>query len=240
MISSLLYKSSYEINKYITIKIPTVREVIHNEETYFSLVSAIISTPYDMMVQLDDIGIDFTTITDWDIFLSLFDELKTKNLSLIFNNIAIEDFYKIVNPQNGMVVLYNEKTGATIDKEIHRKICNFLRKLLQLDKQDKRPANEEAKKFMIERARKKQNRRKRDKFQSQIEEVIISLVNTPEFPYNYESVLDLNIYQLYASLRQVNKKINYDNLMIGVYAGTVNTKEIDHQELIWMANSNKK
>ena len=240
MISSLLYKSSYEINKYITIQIPTVREIVNNEEEYFSLVSAIIATPYDMMVQLDDIGIDFTTVTDWDIFLSLFEELKKKDLSLIFNNINIEDFYRIVNPQNGMVVLYNEKTNAIIDKEIYKKICNFLRKLLQLDKQDKKPANEEAKKFMIERARKKQNRRRRDQFHSQIEDVIISLVNTPEFPYNYESVLDINIYQLYSSLRQTNKKISYDNLMIGVYAGTVNTKEIDHQELIWMANSNKK
>jgi len=240
MISSLLYKSSYEINKYITIQIPTVREIVHNEEEYFSLVSAIIATPYDMMVQLDDIGIDFTTVTDWDIFLSLFEELKNKDLSLIFNNINIEDFHRIVNPQNGMVVLYNEKTNAIIDKEIYKKICIFLRKLLQLDKQDKKPANEEAKKFMIERARKKQNRRRRDQFHSQIEDVIISLVNTPEFPYDYKSVLDINIYQLYSSLRQTNKKISYDNLMIGIYAGTVNTKEIDHQELIWMANSNKK
>ena len=240
MISSLLYKSSYEINKYITIRIPTVREIVNNEEEYFSLVFAIIATPYDMMVQLDDIGVDFTTVTDWDIFLSLFEELKKKDLSLIFNNINIEDFYRVVNPQNGMVVLYNKKTDAVIDKEIYKKICNFLRKLLQLDKQDKKPANEEAKKFMIERARKKQNRRRRNKFHSQIEDIIISLVNTPEFPYDYESVLDINIYQLYSSLRQIDKKIHYNNIMIGVYAGTVNTKEVDHQELIWMANSNKK
>ena len=240
MISSYLYKDSHDINQYIKMRIPTVREVINNEEDYFTSVSVMVATPYDMMVQLDDMGIDFTTVTDWDLFLNLFEELKHKDLHLIFDNINLGNFCKMVNPQNGMVVLYDNTTGAIIDKEIYQKICRFIRKLLQLEKNDKRPANSEAKKFMIDRARKKQQRLKNKEFRSQLENIIISLVNTSEFQYTYESILDLNIYQLYASFHQINKKIAYDNLMIGVYAGTVNTKEIDHQELIWMANSNSK
>lgn len=238
MISSLLYKRDYHINDYITMRIPTVREIIQDEENYFSSIAAIISTPYDMMVQLDDIGIDFTTVTEWDLFINLFNNLKDRDLSLIFGDTPINQFQVSVNRQNNMLVLYNEFTGAVIDKEIYNKICVFLRNLLKLEKRDKRPANNEAKKFMIERARVKQKRLSRLKFKSQIEDVIVSLVNTSEFQYTYESVLDLNIYQLYTSFFQIIKKINYDNLMIGVYAGTVNTDNIDKNDLNWIYSSN--
>ena len=79
-------------------------------------------------------------------------------------------------------------------------------------------------------------RRKKSRAESQIEKYIIALVNTSEFPYTYETVLGLTINQFYASLHQIVKKIKYDNLMIGCYAGTVNMKELDQNELNCISN----
>ena len=56
---SLLYKHEYDINEKIKINIPTVGEVIDNEDAYYSLVSMCVSMPIDYMVPLDDMGIDF-------------------------------------------------------------------------------------------------------------------------------------------------------------------------------------
>lgn len=89
---------------------------------------------------------------------------------------------------------------------------------------------------MIERTRAKLKRRKKQLTESQIDKYIVALVNTSEFPYTYESVLGLTINQFYASLHQIVRKIKYDNLMIGCYAGTVNTKELDQNELNWISN----
>ncbi len=86
---NLLYKTEYAINDYIRIIIPTVGEVIDNEDEYYSLVSALTSSPIDYMVALDDAGIDFTTINDYDLFLILFGGLKTQNTKLIFGDLDL-------------------------------------------------------------------------------------------------------------------------------------------------------
>ncbi|MBR4021279.1 MAG: hypothetical protein IKI94_01570 [Ruminococcus sp.] len=234
--SGFLYKTEYKINDYITVKIPTVGEIIKNEDEYYESISLIVSTPYDMMVQLDDAGIDFTNITDWDLFCLLFKDLQNRDLSLIFGDINLKDFETAINKQNGNIILLNQKTGAVIDRAIHDKICRFLRQILCIEKNTKKPANEEAKKFMIERARRRQKRNKRKSNQSQLENFIVALVNTSEFSYDYSSTLGLTIYQFYASLHQIVKKVKFDNLMIGCYAGTVSVKELDQKELNWISN----
>lgn len=234
--SGLLYKTEHKINDYITVKIPTVGDIIENEDKYYESISLIVSTPYDMMVQLDDVGIDFTKITDWDLFCLLFKNLQNRDMSLIFGDINLNDFETAVNKQNGNIILLNRKTGAIIDRAIHDKICRFLRQILCIEKNTKKPANDESKKYMIERARRRQKNRKQKSEQSQLESFIVALVNTSEFSYDYSSVLNLTIYQFYASLHQIIKKVKFDNLMIGCYAGTVSVKELDQKELNWISN----
>ena len=233
---NLLYEKSYKINDYISIRIPTLEEIIKNEEEYFGIVSMIVATPYDLMVQLDDAHIDFAKINDWELFCLLFKDLQTRDLSLVFDNLDLREFEAAVNKQNGNMVLLNRKTGAIIDRAIHDQICRFLRNILGIEKNVKKPANEEGRKFMIERARIKLKRKMRQTHKSELEKYIVALVNTSEFPYDYESVLKITIYQFYASLHQIIKKIKFDNLMIGCYAGTVNTKEINQDELNWISN----
>lgn len=232
---SMLYQSEYKINEYISVKIPTLDEILNNEDDYYGAIALIVSTPYDMMVQLDDNNIDFTQINEWDLFCLSFNELQSRDLSMIFGDLNLNDFKTAVNKQNGNIVLRNIKTGAVIDSAIHGKISKFLREILHLEKNDKRPANEEAKKYMIERARIRLNRKKKQVQKSQLEDYIIALVNTSEFPYDYDSVRGLSIYQFYASLYQIVKKVKFDNLMIGCYAGTVNMKELDPNDLNWLS-----
>jgi hypothetical protein len=108
-----------------------------------------------------------------------------------------------------------------------------------VEKNVRNPANEEARRFMIQTERRKQQRAMRERESaalrlSPLESLLVSAVNTAEFPYNFETVLDLSIYQFNLSLRQINSKIRFDNLMIGCYAGTVKATELSHQELSWM------
>ena len=230
----MLYQTEYKINDYISVRIPTVGEVMENEEEYLGIISMIVATPCDMMVQLDDMHVDFTKIDEWELFCLLFRTLQTKDMSLVFKDLDLKEFDTAVNKQNGEVVLWNRRTGAVIDRAIHDQICRFLREVFGIEKNVKRPANEDARLFMIERARRKLKRLMRQKKKSELEKYIIALVNSKEFKYDYTSVLDLTIYQFYASLHQIIKRVQFDNLMIGCYAGTVNMKEIDQKDLTWV------
>lgn len=233
----LLYKNEYAISDKIKIIIPKVRDLIKDEASYYSNITLITATPYDMMVQLDDIGIDFTKIDDFELFCAIFNQLAESDTSLIFGDLNLTNFIPARVNGSDEIILYDEINDITIDKTIYSQICEVLRLIHGYKRVNKRPANEEAKKFMIERARIKQKRERRKskiKTTTQLEDLIISLVNTAEFPYNYRSVLDLTIYQFNSSLYQIIDKVRFDNLMIGCYAGTIDTDKLSKDELSWI------
>lgn len=233
---NLLYKRTYPINNFIQIEIPTVGEILDQEDTYYSMVSLITATPYDMMVQLDDMKIDFTKINDYELFIIVFQALKAKDTSLIFGSLDLSAFQVMVNPQNNTVVLRDPKTGVVIDRSIHTMICQAVRKIHHLTRNNRKPANAEAKEYMLQRARKKMKRRKNRIEESQIEELIIALVNTEQFHYNFETVRDLTIYQFNESVQQIIKKIDFDNKMHGIYAGTISAKDMSQDDLNWLTH----
>ena len=233
----LLYKNEYAISDKIKIIIPKVRDLIKDEASYYSNITLITATPYDMMVQLDDIGIDFTKIDDFELFCAIFNQLAESDTSLIFGDLNLTNFIPARINGSDEIILYDEINDITIDKTIYSQICEVLRLIHGYKRVNKRPANEEAKKFMIERARikqKREHRKSKIKTTTQLEDLIISLVNTAEFPYDYRSVLDLTIYQFNSSLYQIIDKVRFDNLMIGCYAGTIDTDKLSKDELSWI------
>ena len=233
---NLLYHQEYDINEHIKIQIPTVREVLDNEDDYYTMVTMLTAMPVDMMVQLDDIGVDFTAINEYELFLILFNALKDKDTSLIFGELDLKPFRSAVNPQNNTIVLRNKETGVVIDRGIQGQIASVLRKIHNLKRNNRKPANQEAREYMLQRAREKMRRRSKRMNDSQLEELIVAMVNTEQFHYGFEGTRELSIYQFNESVRQVIKKIDYDNRMHGVYAGTVNAKELSQDDLNWLTH----
>lgn len=237
---SLLYARSYPVNDKISIRIPTVGEILENEVAYNSILSCVISTPYDMMVYLDDMGIDFEKLTEYDLFLLLFPSLQSADTSIVFGDLDLSKFSPAINEKNGQVILLNAEDDIVIDRGVHDLICQAIRKINHLEKVTRRPGNSEAKKYMIERARIKLQRAARRKREtSELEKLIVALVNTEEFKYGYQEVLDLTIYQFRASVDQIIHKIHFNNTMIGVFAGTVKAKELPQEDLTWIPINKK-
>ena len=234
--TSPLYKDRIQIKEKLEIMIPTVGDVLENEEEYYTELSMLTAMPIDMMVQLDDIGIDFTTISDYDLFLILLPGLKEKDTSLIFGDLDIGKFEHAEDIETHSAVLLDRENDIVIDKPTQAKIATVLRKIHGLEKDNRRPGNDAAKRYMIDRARLKQNRLKNREKTSQIEPLIVSLVNTCEFKYDFEGTRELSIYQFNESVRQILHKIDYDNRMVGVYSGCIDAKNLSQEDLTWIKN----
>lgn len=233
---NLLYKKEYAINDSVRVRIPTVGEVLDNEDRYYGMVSMLTAMPIDMMVQLDDIGVDFTKINDYELFLLLFRSLKEQDTSLIFGDLDLRPFQTAVNEQNGLIILVNPETGVKIDRAIHGQIAATLRRIHHLKKDIRKPANAEAKDYLLERARTKMRRQKNRVTDSQLEELIVAMVNTEQYHYGFEGTRELSIYQFNESVHQVIKKIDYDNRMHGIYSGTVSAKDLSQDDLNWLTH----
>lgn len=237
---SLLCSDSVEIIPGIKIRIPTVREVLNDEDTYSNIVSLTTAVPYQYMVFLDDIGIDFTTITDYDLFLLLFPVYQKEDLSIVFGDLDLKNFVRTTNPQNGALILYNPMNNLIIDELVYNLISNTMLKINQTEKIRNKMGNEKAKEYALERERKKllrrARRRKNKPEESQFEKLVVAMVNRKDFKYNYETVMDLSIYRFYKSVNQIQQNITFENTMSGVYSGTIDTTKIaDKSCLSWIA-----
>ncbi len=233
---NLLYKSRYPINEHISIEIPTVGQILDHEDDYYSVINAFTAMPIDMIVPLDDAHIDFTSLTEWDLFILMFKGIQEQDTSLILGDLDLSKFVMDVNPQNGSIILKDRSSGIVIDRAIHGKIATVLRTIHHLEKNRRKPANEEAKAYMIQRAREKARRHKHRKSVSQLESLIVAMVNSEQFKYDFEGVRNMTIYQFRESVRQVIRKNDYNNLMHGVYAGTVNVKELSQDAMNWLTS----
>lgn len=233
---NLLYQRQYKINDAISITIPTVEEIINNEEEYYALISTITAMPIDFMVQLDSIGIDFTSISEYDLFLLMFETIKSKDTTLIFGNLDLTKFEIAVHEQNGTMVLIDRENEIVIDRAIHNQIAAVLRKMHHIERNRRKPANEEAKKYMLKRAKEKQRRNRNRTTDSHLESLIVAMVNTEQYKFDFESTKKLTVYQFNECVRQVIKKVDYNNRMYGVYTGHINAKELSQDDLNWLSH----
>lgn len=234
---SFLNLSSVEIpNTKLSIRIPTVGEILEDEFTYYDIVSSLTASPFQYMVQLDDIGIDFTTISDYELFQSLFLMYTKSNLSLLFGDLDMSDFGLYKNKKQEMI-LYSPNNGIEINEKIYSYLVDTIRKINLFEKVNYKPGNESAKKYLLFKERKKQKRNSRKKQEPYLEKLVIALVNTSEFPYNYDSCMDLSIYRFNQSFKQIQHKIEFDNTMVGVYAGTIDTSKLGNKNILsWISN----
>lgn len=231
---NLLYARDIPINQHISVRIPLVGEILDDEDGYYELMSRFIATPIDYMVSLDDCGVDFTTIDDYTLFLGLFMGIREEDTSLILGDLDLSKFQYAISEQNGLPLLVDTENDIKIDKAIHNMIAATLRKIHNIKKDTRVPGNQEAKEYMIERARKKLMRNRNRKQDSQLESLIVAMVSTEQFKYDFAGTRELTIYQFNESVRQIIKKVEYDSVMYGVYSGTVNTKDLSPDDLNWL------
>ena len=234
---SLLNATSVNIVPNLSIRIPTVGEILEDEDKYYEIVSSLTATPFQYMVQLDDIGIDYTQITDYQLFMMLFPMYAKSDLSLLFSDLDTSDFGIYINQQDNSQVIYSPNNNIIIDELIYNDLADTIRKINLFEKVKSKPGNESARKYLLEKERKKQKRNAKKPKEPYLEKLVIALVNTSEFPYNYETCMDLSIYKFNQSFKQIQQKITFDNTMIGVYAGTVDTSKMTNKDaLSWISS----
>lgn len=231
---SLLKLSSVEVAPNLTVRIPTVGEILEDEFHYYNIVSSLTAVPFQYMVQLDDMGIDYTAITEYELFSMLFLGYVQSDLSLLFGDLDMTDFK--YRTQDNRMVIYSNKNNIVIDECVYNKLADTIRKINLFDKVSYKPGNEHMKKYLLEKERKKLKRNAKKPKEAYLEKLVIALVNTSDFPYDYETCMDVSIYKFNQSFKQIQHRITFDNTMLGIYSGTVDTsKMINKDALSWIS-----
>jgi len=234
----LLLSDEFQLCSFITVRFPTIGfigEVI-GEERYFSYIKTICSTPSQFKVALFDNGIDYSGLSDWEFFImmchEIFNEKSSDITEAVFGDFNLMNYVLDQDINTGALVLTD---GNNVFTEVqYMLLTQLLREIYEIEYVSDPPGNEHFKEYAIEKERRKMKRRKRQPFKSTLAPAIIALVNSADFKYDYDTVLDLNIYRFYRSLKQLKRNKNYDQIMAGVYAGTVDNGKLNMQKIYWI------
>lgn len=239
----LIGRKEYKYNQNITINIPLLRQIRGQnpkEESYFwQEVNLFIITPTDMISELDSNGIDFQAISEFDLFILLFD--KYKECMKLFEDILFKSFNlheleikKVGIGKDTRFILADKNGTEIINEPIYNDLCVLIADMVgQIRTPPKQFGNEYAKKMRVkqdyknkEKLRKQNNTSKYDIMGA----IILRLVCNANFPYDFDTIQNVTIHDLIYSLKQVDKDIRVTDLMQSRLVGN-DLSKIPQEEL---------
>ena len=118
---NLLKVQDYPINNKISVHVPTVDEIFNfGDQKYYNMVQSLTSTPFDLMVELDDIGVDYETITDYQLFILMIQSIAydEQDTSILFRDLDLRKFKESEDLSNGEHILLDEENVIKIEQLI--------------------------------------------------------------------------------------------------------------------------
>ena len=239
------------ITKTITVTQPSIGQIeLFGEQKYFNAIHTLTSVGADLKWQLYDLGIDYTEIDDYELFLKLTSQLlksrkneitdniteETKQdllcnpLGLILN-IDLSDYIPCRDTTNDKIILYNKVTDSTIDKAVYLRIVDIIRKMHGLKRNNEMPGNEATKMILIEDARDDYNMSKNKPYKSSLLPLVSSLRCS-----GFKDIWDMKINEFFDSLKRLNKIQESTLLLQGAYSGFASLKGVDKSRLNWSGN----
>ena len=229
----LYFGDDFIINDNIKIRQPLIGDVIsYGEAEYFSMVHTFTAIPSDMKSQLWDMGLDWTEVDDFELFMMLAQTLTPDRTSILFGALDFSKLRPFRNNQNGDIVLADKETRIIVDKMIYLRMMSYLRKLHNITPKVEKAANKITKRVLIDEDRQKKMLAKDKPFKSYLLPLISSVKVKQGYTKDY--VRNMGLYEFFDDVARMQLINNADHLLSGVYAGTIDMKKINKSELNWM------
>lgn len=229
---ALYFGDPYVVNDYITITIPKLGEVVkYGERQYYSMIQTVTAIPSEMKSQLWDMGLDWTQLTDFQLFMMLVPTLPQEKTSILFGDLNFQAMRPFENKDNDTIFLGDPETGVKIDELAFGKMHSYLCSAHNLTKKVEKAANEYTKKFMIDEDRQKLKYNAKQPYKSFLKPLITSV--KCRMGYTLDYVKNMGLVEFFDDLNRLQIIVNADALLQGSYSGMVDTSKIPKKHFDW-------
>lgn len=229
------------INENLTIRQPSIGEIVdYGEKYYYTMIHNLCSVGADLKWQLDDIGIDYTQIPDYELFYSVISRTFTANQTKILfgdkiNLSSMQIVYNEELKENVLIQYFDDGNYLQIDKYVYNAIVNTIRKMHRMKRNGEIPGNESTRKILIEDAREEYEINKNKPYKPYLLNLISSLVNSDGFKRDDISVFDMKIYAFMDSIARIGKIKNSELLLQSGYSGFgIDLKKLNKEDTNWL------
>ena len=236
----LYLSEDIKIANGIVLKCPKIRDVAeYGESAYFSMVQTLCATPSSMMVALDDMGLNYMKVKDFELFMVLCQSMKPEVTHLILGDLDLSKFkpHKVGDTEEIILVhedTKNDEHPIIINSIIHEVLTTYIRKMHNFKKEVKKAGNEITRKQLIRLARQDAEIAKNKPHESFLRPVISAV--KCRMGYTMDYVKDMGIFEIMDDLARLNIIVNADAALNGMFSGFVDTKKMDKTVLNWTRN----
>lgn len=234
---------SVKINDYVTIRQPTIEEICdYGENEYYEMVYTLCAVGADLKWQLDDVGIDYTQIDDYDLFCGILSRnFDVNRTSILLGNVIDFSKMKLIHnrqiDEDVLIQVIDDRHYLQIDRYIYSAMIDTIRKMHRLKRNNELPGNEATRQILIEDARDEYEENKDKPRKSFLLSLISALVNSAGSNCNEDTVFNMHIYSFMDSVARIGKIKNAELLLQSGYSGFgVDLKKINKDELNWIGD----
>lgn len=224
---SLLGRKTYKVTDKVTINIPTVGmtrgENTEEENDFWSEVNLFVITPDDMLIDLDKLGVDFTQMSDYSLFVFLYSIQCEDKRKKTVNDLLFADFnlWQLELKQTESGYVFTDDNGeVVIDEEIYNKLSELIAYITGHEKPKRlKFAGENTRKSWVRKEKRKREirlkkeKKKKNNSGGALDGIILRLVCNANFPYNFETINNVTLFDLIYSLKQIEKDAAVTDLM---------------------------
>lgn len=234
--SSILYfGNDIDMGGGIKIRQPKLSQILFDmgEQGYLSTVNAWTSIPSDAKSMLDENGIDYAQISDFEYFMMLSRGLNAQLSEQIVSGFNPAKAVPKRNTQNDEIVLFDEENKTVIDRFVHGNIMNVLCQMHGYVKERETAGNKAAREFFIEEDKALRKRRKEEGPKSTLQPLVSALIAKAGLHGQMEKILNMTFFQLRDAIRRYEAIDLSYQIGQGIYVGMLDTKKINKEYLNW-------
>ena len=177
-------------------------------------------------------GLDWTEIDDFELFMMLAQTLTPDRTSILFGDLDFSKLKPFRNNQNGDIVLADRESGVIVDKMIYLRLMSYLCKLHNIKPKVEKAANKMTKRVLIEEDRQRLLHANDKPFKSFLLPLISAIKVRQSYTKDY--VRNMGFYEFFDDVSRSQVIVNADALLKGAYSGMIDTKKINKSEFNWM------
>lgn len=222
----------YNINDKIYIEFPTVRQVMFDigEKQYWSVLFSLIATSSDIIAQLDEVGLDWEKVSDFEVFIRHFVFMPQEQIHIFLPTVNRDNYSIEENPESEELILHDNIDDIVLDKLIVEKIADYLRYAHGLKKNVIKAGNTYTHRDLIDDAKeelKKQKRRPKQQ-KSQLKAYISYLANV--YRCSPETIMEMRINYFFDAIKRSNAINEATTMPFMMYYGMVDGTNKQNQK----------
>jgi hypothetical protein len=217
----------------VTVKAPTIGDILAiGESRFYSNLSILVGNTTQFRLMLWEAGIDWNTITDFQLFIIMYKQLEPDVIGLLFDNIDFQNFEVYERPkEDGSMerYLYDKETDTEITELVYQYFHQYLQNVFNMKPERELTPDKMLKEAWIrkDQIELRQKQKKGENSSFSFVPLISTYINHPGTKHSLKELREVGVAEFFDSLKRIQVYEHATAVLKGMYSGFVNSKDID-------------